>query len=306
MKQDTINYFSVGLFVIGTILVFIIGLYMITGRGADADDYFVELNNVAGIRAGSPVTYAGFQIGQLVDIEPVRNNGATIYRLNLQVRSGWQIPADSIAQIVSPGLLAEKQIDIAEGQSKTYLNVGDTLKGKEAADMFVLVQQISNEFQKLSDEGLKPLLRTLNKDVAGAFPDLMKQVSTLMVNLNTSATELQTLLESVDNKRVDKIVGNAEEVTVNLLEVSSKLDKAANEVDKLVANTSNMMDGNNDDLRKALLDLRTTMGVIEENMNSIMYNIDTTARNLNEFSRQIRDNPSAIINSSAPKDTVRP
>lgn len=299
MKQDNINYFSVGLFVIGTVLVLLIGLYNITGRGADADEYYVELKNVAGIRAGSPVTYAGFQIGQLLDIEPVRSNGSTVYRLKLQVRSGWQIPDDSVAQLVTPSLLGEKQIDIAEGKSKSYFAVGGTLQGKESSDVFELAQNISKEFQKLSEEGLQPLLKTLNKDIAGTIPQVMKEITSLVASLNKSSVEIQKIIESVDNKRIDKIVSNAEQVSESLLVASDKLDK-------LMATTSTMMDGNNQDLRKALLDLRTTMGVIEQNMNSIMYNIDATSRNLNEFSRQLRDNPSVIINSSAPKDSVRP
>ena len=69
MKQDNINYFAVGLFVIGAMLVLLVALYHITGRGADADDYYVEIKNVAGIRTGSPVTYAGFEIGQLIDMD---------------------------------------------------------------------------------------------------------------------------------------------------------------------------------------------------------------------------------------------
>jgi len=306
MKQDNINYFAVGLFVIGAMLVLLVALYHITGRGADADDYYVEIKNVAGIRTGSPVTYAGFEIGQLIDMEPVRTNGQTRYRLRLSVRSGWPIPVDSVAQIVTPSLLGEKQVDIAEGQSTQFLKVGDTLNGKESADMFVLVEQISNEFQKLSEQGLKPLLKTLNVEIAGTLPQLIKQTSTLLNNLNASATELQMLISSVDQKRIDKIFGNAQQATENLLAVSAKLDNAALEVDKLVATTSTMMDENNQDLRMSLLDLRTTMGVIEENMNSIMYNIDASSRNLNEFTRQLRDNPSVLLNSKAPQDTVKP
>ena len=305
MKQDNINYFSVGLFVIAAGLILIVALYQITGHGADADEYYVELENVAGIRTGSPVTYAGFQIGQLVDIEPVRTNGQTRYRLLLHVKSKWPIPVDSIAQIVTPSLLGEKQIDITEGQSAQFLKVGDLLQGKESADVFVLVEQISSEFQKLSEQGLKPLLRTLNSEFAGSLPKLVDQTSELLTNLNSSANELQSILTTVDRKRIDSIMGNAQQVTQNLLEVSSKLDKASADVDKLVSTTSTMMDANNEDLRKALLDLRTSMGVIEENMSSIMYNIDTSSRNLNEFTRQIRDNPSVILNSKAPRDAAQ-
>ncbi len=305
MKQDNINYFAVGLFVIGATLILFFALYKITGGGGQTDDYYVEIKNVSGIREGSPVTYAGFEIGQLAAIEPVRKDGQTRYRLTLLVKSGWPIPADSIAQVMTPSLLGEKQIDIAEGKSAQLLKIGGTLRGKEAADMFAIIEDIASEFQKLSEESLKPLMNSFNAEFAGKLPRLVEQTSTLLANLNKSAAELQGLLSTVDQKRVEGIMANAHQVTENLLAVSEKLDSAAAEVDKLVNTTSSMMDANNEDLRKALLDLRTTMGVIEENMGSIMYNIDASSRNLNEFSRQLRDNPSIILNSKAPEDAAR-
>ncbi|MGD8925476.1 MAG: MlaD family protein, partial [Thioalkalispiraceae bacterium] len=207
MKQDNINYFAVGLFVIAAGFVLIFALYQITGQGTAADDYFVELKNVAGIRSGSPVTYAGFEIGQLIDIEPVRNNGLTRYRLQLQVKAGWPIPVDSVAQIVTPSLLGEKQIEITEGKSTSFLKAGDSLHGEEAADMFELVEEVSREFRKLSDKGLKPLLNTLNSEFAGSLPKVVEQTSTLLTNLNKSATELQGILKTVDQNRIDSIMG---------------------------------------------------------------------------------------------------
>ena len=115
MKQEHINYFAVGVFVLASLLVLMVVMYRITGRSTNVDEYFVELHNVSGIRTGSPVTYAGYQIGQLANIEPVRGQGTTVYRLQLLIKAGWTIPVDSRATIVTPGLLAEKQLDISEG-----------------------------------------------------------------------------------------------------------------------------------------------------------------------------------------------
>lgn len=305
MKQDQINYFAVGLFVLAAIVVLLVGLYNITGSSTDADDYFVELKNVSGIRTGSPVTYAGFEVGQLADIKPIRDKGPTHYQLHLAIRSGWDIPKNSTAQIVTPSLLSEKQIDITEGDSKEILHVGGTLIGLESADMFELAKTISNEFQKLSDQGLKPLLKTLNEDVAGTIPELMGQTKLLLANLNKSATEMLSIMQTVDKKEIDRIIQNADEVSRNMLDISKNLDGTAKKLDAMVSSTSGYMAENNEDIRKALLDLRTTMGVVEENINSIIYNLDTTSRNINEFSRQIRDNPGVLLNSKPPSDTAK-
>lgn len=304
MKQDHINYFAVGLFVLGSLAALMVALYRITGRSSDVDEYFVELNNVSGIRTGSPVTYAGFEIGQLAGISPVRERGKTHYRLHLVIKSGWTIPQDSTATIVTPGLLAEKQIDISEGKSQTFLKPGAAITGIEAADMFQLVSEMSAQFQQLSDHGLKPLFETINNEITNTVPELTKQTSQLLKQLNASADRLLVLMETADDKRVNAIVNNTETMTKNLLQVSDRLGQAASHVDKLMQTTTAMMNENNKDLRQAVLDLRTSMDVVAENINSIVYHIDTAARNVNEFSRQIRDNPGVILNSKPPLDAA--
>lgn len=305
MKQDHINYFAVGMFVIASLIVLMIGLYSISGSSTDTDEYFVKLKKVAGIRTGSPVTYAGYEIGQLIDIEPLREDGQTRYRLRLAIKSGWTIPDDSTAQIVTPSLLSEKQIDISEGGSQKFLVVGDSIQGVEAADMFQLAQDISAQFQKLSEQGLKPLLKTLTEEMAGTLPELTRQSAALLTSLNTSAKELLDIIKTVDKKEINRILDNTQEMSSNLLQISRKLDESSRKIDKMVGTTSAHMLENNQDLRQTLLDLRTAMGVVEENVNSIVYNLDTATRNLNEFSRQIRDNPAVLLNGKPPTDAAK-
>lgn len=304
MKQDHINYFAVGLFVLITLLVLMVVMYRITGQSANVDEYFVELHNVTGIRTGSPVSYSGFQIGQLGDITPVRSHGQTRYRLQLLVKADWPIPADSTATIVTPGLLAEKQIDISEGKSTQLLKPGDKIAGIEASDMFKLVNEMSAQLQQLSSQGLKPLLDTINKEITSTVPALTQQTAQLLKQLNASADRMLLLMNTVDDKRLNLIMNNTENMTQNLLKVSDRLSAASLEIDHLVKNTSSMMNDNNKDLRQSVLDLRNSMDVVANNINSVVDHIDSTARNMNEFSRQLRNNPGVLLNSKPPKDTA--
>lgn len=304
MKQDHINYFAVGLFVLVSLLVLMVVIYRITGRSTDVDEYYVELHNVSGIRTGSPVTYAGFQIGQLGEITPVRDRNGTRYRLQLMVKAGWKIPSDSSATIVTPGLLAEKQVDISEGKSRTFLKPGATIAGVEATDMFKLVSQMSSQFQQLSDQGLKPLFDTINHEITNKLPALTQQTAQLLKRLNASADQLLVLMQSADAKRLNVIMTNTETMTANMLKVSDRLSKASAQVNQLLHTTSSLMNDNNKDLRKAVLDLRTSMDVVANNINSVVDHIDSTARNMSEFSRQIRNNPGVILNGKPPKDAA--
>jgi len=302
MKQEHINYFAVGSFVLIVLLVLMYAVYRVTGSASDVDKFYVDLHNVSGIRTGTPVTYAGFQIGQLADIEPVRSKNGTVYRLELEIKSGWKIPDDSTATIVTPGLLAEKTLDISEGKSTTFLKPGASIAGVESTDVFKLVRRMSAQFQELSDQGLKPLLDTVNREITANIPKLTRQTSNLLNQLNASAERLSQLLDSVDNRRVNNILNNTETMTSNLLKVSHQLSQSSREVNKLLQSASSLMDDNNKDLRQAVIDLRISMDVIANNINSVVGHIDNTARNMSEFSRQLRNNPGVLLNSKPPQD----
>lgn len=305
MKKESINYFTVGLFVLFAMIVLMVSLYKITGRSTDVDNYYIEMENVSGIRDGSPVTYAGYEIGQIVDIDPRRENGQTLYRLEIIVKSGWQIPGDSTAQVVSPSMLGDKKIDISEGKSRQFLKPGDVIPGFGATDVFQIADELSKEFRNLTEQGIKPLLNTINKEITAAVPEMARQTTELLTRLNSSSERLLRLLETADAGRMNKIVGNAEQMTGNLLTVSTRLNEASSRIDEVLKSTTNMMDQNSQDLRSAVLDLRTTMGVVSENINGIVYNLDASSRNMNEFTRQLRDNPGVLLNSKAPQDSAK-
>ena len=110
MKKDSINYFMVGLFVLGGLALLFVLLFKVTGIQSDSDKYFIELNNVTGIKEGIVVTYRGYGIGEVSDIGPVVKLGKTSYRMEILIKSGWKIPQDSTAQIVMPAIISDKQI----------------------------------------------------------------------------------------------------------------------------------------------------------------------------------------------------
>lgn len=305
MKNESINYFTVGLFVLTAIVILTVALYKITGRSANVDYYYIEMKNVSGVRDGSPITYAGYEIGQIVNIEPVRKDGRIHYRLEIIVKSGWKIPYDSIAQVVSPSMLGDKKIDISEGESNTFLQPGDVIIGVEAADMFKVADELSKEFKKLTDQGIKPLFDIINKEITAVVPEIARQTTQLLSKLNQSSERLLKLLESADGTRMNNIIGNTEEMTRNLLAVSNRLNEASGRIDELLKSSTNLMEQNSQDLRSVVLDLRTTMGVVSENINGIVYNLDATSRNMNEFTRQLRDNPGVLLNSKPPQDAAK-
>ena len=97
MKRENINYVVVGSFVLIVVACFFVFLYQISGSSGPTDKYFATYKNVTGIKFGTPVSFEGYQIGQVEEIIPIRQDGKTNYRLVLSIQEDWPVPQDSIA-----------------------------------------------------------------------------------------------------------------------------------------------------------------------------------------------------------------
>ena len=62
--------------------------------------------------------------------------------MTFSVQEGWKIPDDSVAYIVSSGLLAAVAIDIQEGRSSTPLRPGAEIQGSQEVDLFASVSSV--------------------------------------------------------------------------------------------------------------------------------------------------------------------
>lgn len=304
MKKDNINYFAVGSFVLAMLVLLLFSLYKITGKGVTTDEYYVNYRDVTGIHEGSTVTYGGFEIGKVNYIQPERVDNETHYRLTLGVRKNWPIPADSSAQIVAPSVLAENQINIREGKSKKLLLPGATITGIASADLMAIMSQLSGEFQELSNGDIRPLiqklghyLNNLGEDLNQSIPEITKSTSTLLTTLNDSAIRLNKLLRPENQRQLDRLFVNANEMSESLLTLTQHLNSTGVQVEKLLTNSNKLLDENSGDIRQAVIDLQMTLDVVSQNINSIVHNMAASSRNMNEFTHELRRNPSVLINS---------
>ena len=193
MKREHINYFAVGVFVITMFVAFFVVMYFVTGRTGPSEDYYVYYRNVTGLKFGTGVFYEGFRVGQVEGIEPETDAEGTRYRLSLSIKRDWEIPNDSVAKIVSSGLIAAPQIGIEEGSSKVILKPGEEIIGKEQQNMFAALNEAAGEIRFLSRNGVMPLLENLNRQVSDISSHVIKfresELSPLVSRLNYQLNE---------------------------------------------------------------------------------------------------------------------
>lgn len=309
MKQDNVNYLVVGIFVLSMLILLLVVLFRITGNSTETVPYFVDYTNITGINKGSPVTYGGYQIGQVDDIIPRNVAGRTQYHLELGLKAGWKIPSDSVARIISPGLLSDDLIDIAEGESSTYIQPNGVIRGQDSINIMSTLNTVAYEIKDLSDNSIKPLINNLSRHVDAigsglntSIPMVTASINRLLDNLNSSANELAELLNEKNQQHLANAFENADLISQNLSTLAQGFNNAHSQIEQILNNSNQILTDNSDDIRHSVVDLRNSLQIISENINAIIYNLEGTSRNFNEFSRQIRDNPAVLLNGKAPRD----
>jgi len=325
MKRENINYLVVGVFVLTMLVAFLVILYKITGRTGPTDNYYVTYSNVTGIKYGTPVLYEGFQIGQVESIEPVREPGQTRYRLTLSVAKDWGIPSDSLASIVASGLLSAITIDIKEGKSQTMLVPGDMLEGREAANIFTVVNDVAGELQELSRNNLKPLITNLNYQIESLGNELrdltthsirpmidninqkfneqvVTDLTTLLEKLNENADRLLSLLDDQNQNNLDQFLVNMQTASVALNDLLFRIEDTRAAMNEVLIDIDGLVTDNRQNFKTSINDLQKTLGTVSDNINSIVYHMEGSSRNMHELSRQLRENPGLILDSSPQPD----
>jgi phospholipid/cholesterol/gamma-HCH transport system substrate-binding protein len=295
VRRDTVNYTLVGAVVLAALVLLLVGLALITGRGGATNDYLVRYRNVTGLRYGAPVFYQGYRIGQVGGITPERGADGTKYKVELAIRRDWPIPKDSPARLQSTGLLADVSVGISEGASKDILAPGGELKGIEGADIFAAMNELAGQISELTRNQITPLIRTLSErvdSITGAIdektPQILDQTRTLLDRLNVASNSLNDVLNPANRAEVGNILGEVSKLSTELRKTRETLDQALGEIASIAKE-------NRPDLRASVQDLSSVLGALSSRMDVITHHLESSSRNLDEFSREIRAHPNRLI-----------
>ena len=288
MKRDNVNYLLVGSFVLLMAGVLLYALYRITGHSAKGDLYFTHFPNVAGIKNGAVVTYEGFEVGNVEQIEPVVRENRTWYRITLNLRKPLKIPVDSHAVITTPGLLSAPLVEIKEGRGRDILAVGADIPGGSSVSLMETVAALATDLGKMTETSIKPMLALINQNITPAMADMRSTIE----RINRTAGRVDSLFSEENVKHWGRLLQNADGASANALKLSTDLSSVRNEVEGLVKDSRTIVSGSGKDLKESL-----------RRVDATLYQLESAGRNLNEFSRTIRENPAALINSRPPTDT---
>lgn len=337
IQNRRINYAVVGAFVILAVAGMIGALLLLTGRTGASDTYIAIYDNVAGVKTGTPVQFEGYQVGQVATVEPIVEGARPRFRVALDIRRGFPIPADSTATIASSGLLAGAAIAIAAGDSAQTLAPGGELPTRRGRNIARAVSDMAGTVDEIASEGLIPLLNKLNfsadalealmtetapriaDNLAAASgtlaqgsaalnrevlnPQTLGRVRRILTRLDSAAQTLDgEVLGAANTDRLAATLANLETLSGRGAALSGDLRATAQRLDGLIARLDGLAADNGPQVSAALTDLRYSLDTLAQRIDAITYNVEGTSRNMHEFARQLRRNPSLLLRGGAPAE----
>tara|TARA_B100000315_G_scaffold154810_2_gene143335 strand:+ start:2515 stop:3513 length:999 start_codon:yes stop_codon:yes gene_type:complete len=330
VKNNKANYLIVGIFVLAVIVGIVTAVALLTGRTGATDDYYAIYDNVTGVEFGTRVLYEGFPIGQVEQVKPVQENSRVRFRIDLSVTENWQIPADTVAEIASSGLLAAVTINLRAGKATTNLKPGNQIISAESANVMAAVSDLAKDISALAESDIKPLLANMNKTIGGfgelldakgkaliedvrlligdlseQTPEIIDNIARFSKKLNDSADQFSKVLNPENVEALDSIIANMELTTSNLAKLTVEFSKTQKSLDALMGNVGTVISDNRLDVDRSIVDLRHTVETISRHINAINQNMEGASRNMYEFTRQIRKNPGLLLGGSAPAEKAK-
>ncbi len=268
MKTET----RVGIFVIGSVLVF---LYLSFNIGAlridqkNYDTYISFFDDTGGLDLKALVKTSGVRVGWVEAIH-LREGGKA--EVHLKINKAYKLALNAYAMIQQETLLGGKIVELDQGDFSTgTLSPGTTLAmpGKSTTNVGDLIDQFRDIAQNVSDiaysfktvfssrEGRQQLEGTLRH---------VSEASENIANISDSVDRVVTKKETVIASAIDNIEGTARELRVAIPKVTSVVVKAGPTVEAVGEAADKVRDGFGQ-AEQVLAKINTGKGVVGKLIN---------------------------------------
>jgi phospholipid/cholesterol/gamma-HCH transport system substrate-binding protein len=278
---------AMGAFVLGGVLLFAVGLFLIGDRRmlfSGSGNYYTDYDGISGLEVGDKVRVAGLDAGEILDLRIPSGPGVK-FRVKFRVIDKLfpVIRTDSIASIQTDGLLGNKYLLINIG-TKEQAPLESVLPSREPFEMGDLMARIG--------ETVKSLDETVG-EVKGDVADAFSTVSATATHVNEIVTSSQTDIRTM--------TGAASKITGDASLIMSRLSAGEGTVGKLLKDDAVYNNMKSASMRsdEILADLRQTSKhvnelVVQFQSGKVPENIEATLANVRDSTERLKVMISAL------------
>ena len=222
--------------------------------------------------------------------------------------------------MAASGILSAVVIEVRNGESTKFLLPGSEIPSGGAGNLFASMTDVADSITALTEQEIKPLLRTLNQavqsfdvllnDKGDAFmSELLKAAKSvsdktprITSDIETFAAQLNKITSDENVRNVDGILANFDTASTNLATLSHDIQESRRLVDSILKSLNQAVGENRPNVTKSIQALRFSLDSISRSITSITHNLDSAGRNVNEFTREIRQDPSVLLGGRKAED----
>ncbi len=307
--------YLIGFTFILAIVVFVWGFNFLKGRDLFKKQEFLyaRYKTVNGLVAAKPVYINGLQVGQVSQLYFAPDMSGDII-VELLIQSKFPIPKNSVAHIFSADLMGSKSIELHLGDSKEFVQSGDTLLtsvegsimesvNKQVAPLKAKAEVLMSSvdtliaaFNTVLNKNTTENLKSSIKDITTTFKNLSTTTSTIDTLVNEEANRLSSILANVDSlsKTLSDNRGDLSRIITNFRNISDTLAKA--DFLAIIQKADSSINSLNRILAK-INEGEGTAGMLMNN-DSLYRELDKSAEELNKLLKDIRENPKRYVKFS--------
>jgi phospholipid/cholesterol/gamma-HCH transport system substrate-binding protein len=295
---------KVGLLIVLSFVLFLIGIFIVSDIGSiwnKKKTLVLVFPYADGITRGSPVWYAGFEVGEVTEIrisQEIKDRIALTVRISPQAR----VRKDSRIDIRSLGMMGAKYVEISPGSPESpELGPNDVLEGQGAASLSEILetgQRVASRVLDLVQEA-----NALVHEIRTEYP--LKQVidnaNGLLVDARSRVKEIEPVVRKVNNfadsltetgKNVKQASGEGGKELVALLQelrdTNKGLQKRLENVEAELTKTLGAASGVAGEAKSILTSNK-------DDIASLVKHLNETSRHIEALSEDLRAHPWKVV-----------
>jgi phospholipid/cholesterol/gamma-HCH transport system substrate-binding protein len=306
----------VGLFVLVAVGLLLVTIFSLTGFFSRSQPvYHARFAFAGGLEPGAEVRYAGGPKTGRVTSVVIDPNDSSLIDVSFSADSKVPVKADSHVRIQSLSPLGENHIEIVPGSPNAQLAPpGTYLQADPYTDFNALAAKINDlapSAQKLI-ESLNDRVTELKVTLA-RVNDLLNDKN--RENISASIAEIRGMLAE-NRAQIKETLANLDAVSKKAGPLLDNVNGTVNNANKTITHVDGLITENQPEIRASIVKLHEAllkMNALEDQLNRLLTdnsdNIDATLENLRQITDNLNDltdtlktRPSALINSSSPRD----
>jgi phospholipid/cholesterol/gamma-HCH transport system substrate-binding protein len=288
---------GVGVFVLGGLVLFAIGLFMIGDRQmafAKKFTVYTEFKKITGLQPGAIVRVSGAKAGSITQILPP-NTPSEKFRVKLEITENLHqlVRTDSVAAIETEGLVGGSYLGIGTGTAAAApVAPNGTIAGKEPFDIADLMQQMADTIKRVNDT-----FDEMKAEVQGtvlAIGDTVDNANALVIDVSADlkkmaasgarlSSDAEQIAEGIRSGKgtIGKLM-NDDELYTRTLAIAKQAEEIAGNAREVVENANNTLKGFQSkdgpvqgmtaSVKQTMDDARAAVEGLAENMEALKHN----------------------------------